>query len=66
MSKQKITDKTIIAELRKLVQGVGSQRAFAGEMHCSAQFLSDVLKGQRAIPAAWAEMVGYRKEWVRV
>lgn len=66
MSKQKITDKMIIAELRKVVQQLGTQRAFAEEMHCSAVFVSDVLKGQRAIPAAWAEMVGYRKEWVRV
>jgi len=61
-----ITDKEVVAALRKHVRAAGSQQAFAAKMHVSAQFVSDVLRSQRGIPAAWAEMVGYRKEWVRV
>lgn len=40
----------------------GSQSRFAAEMGVSAPYVSQVLSGKKAVPAAWLDLVGARIE----
>lgn len=62
-----VGDAEVLAELRSHVSQFDSQKDFAQNgVHASEQYVSDVLRGMKAIPEKWVAPLGFVKTWIYV
>jgi len=63
-----MTEKILLEKLRRTMKrtGRGGQKALADQFHLSNQFINDMLKGRRSIPAKILEFLGYERKTILV
>jgi DNA-binding transcriptional regulator YdaS (Cro superfamily) len=56
-----MTDRELRTLLRAAIKAAGSQKAFAGLCGISPAYLTDILKGRRAMGPKILKQLGYRR-----